>query len=289
MISLVNASLPTVDTATQRDIAVLSSLAQLGWLTTEQVHALCSQGTMVSTVRTSLRYFREAGWVHAARWRIRGCGGSQLWAITAKGQDLVARYLPVAVPYQLLDLGRPSTALEHAEYRLQLLLRSFIVQLILEARQTACLAQLDVALHQPAILAYASCQRTITPDASLSVVWHSPVMQSATWLPWLTRAIDAEWTIYYPIYLARTVHRDCLTQIIDTCKTPTAGRRSIPTLILHHEEQLAVAQQALQVLSHQHPVRLSTWERLETGITREAWLDGHGRACSLQLQAERAS
>ena len=61
MISLVNASLPKVDTATQRDIAVLSALAQLGWLTTEQVHALCFLGTMVSTVRTTLRYFREAG------------------------------------------------------------------------------------------------------------------------------------------------------------------------------------------------------------------------------------
>ncbi len=73
MISLVNASHRNVDPTLQRDIAVLSALAHLGWLTTEQVHALCFPGAMVSTVRTTLRYFREAGWVYAARWRIRGC------------------------------------------------------------------------------------------------------------------------------------------------------------------------------------------------------------------------
>ncbi len=93
---------------------------------------------------------------------------------------MVERYLPIAVPYRSFDLARPTTALEHAEYSVQFAVRAFVIQLILEARQTARLAQLTLDLPQREHFLRGGLYGTLSPDALLSIVWHPAAVQPAT-------------------------------------------------------------------------------------------------------------
>jgi hypothetical protein len=90
------------------------------------------------------------------------------------------------------------TALEHKEYRIQLTVRSLVVQLILEVRQTPHLASLTLALPQDAPPRLGTFHGALPPDAVLSIVWYPARVQPADWLPWLQPASAVEQAIHYP-------------------------------------------------------------------------------------------
>jgi hypothetical protein len=271
-----------LDAVLKRDLTVLSTLAHVTWLTTEQLHRLCFPGYTLATVRTSLRYFEAAGWVRHARWRIRGCPGSQLWAITSKGRAMVERYLPITAPPSLLDLARPTTALEQDEYRVQLAVRSFVVELILEARRTACLAHLTLALPNGSHVGLGGVYRGCSPDAILSIIWHPQIMQPPNWVPWLSQPGCGGQAIEYQMYVDRALSMHSLAQILPAEHKQAVVEQSLPIMIFEHEQRLAAAQRALRVRPQPHTVRVSTWQRLKSTISGNTWLDEHGRTCSLR-------
>ncbi len=284
------ASLPVTtaacDTRLTRDVAVLSTLAHVAWLTTDQLHALCFPETKLATVRTALRYYEEAGWLRRARWGISGCPKHHVWTITTKGNTIVARYTPIHVQPQFVDLSRPSTALEQDEHRVQMVVRTFLVRLILEARARPCLAQLSVTLKGGTPAHSGVPFAAIAPDAMLSVVWEPARRQAAIWLPWRDGAQHTDHLMHYPLYVDRAVHPDQHAVMFAERDAPSATHPCIPLLICDHDDRLRAVQHTLQARMPQQAVRMSTWTRLERGITEHTWQDAAGHACTLRPEAD---
>ena len=203
----------TFETTLQRDLAVLHTLAQLRWLTTEQVHALCFPGTGIATVRITLRALESAGWVWHAGWRIKTSSGSYLWMITSKGVQLLAYYGLIGTKQVLLDLVRPSTALEHVEWRIGLATRTLITHLVLEARRTALLAQFSVTLPLPWSRLSTNTVAPLLPDLVFSIVWSPHTLHATAWLPWMSDADPTMQvpTMHYALLFERANWRDCLS------------------------------------------------------------------------------
>ena len=57
----------------------------------------------------------------------------------------------------------------------------------------------------------------------------------------------------------------------------------IPVVVLADEERAGMVQRTVVAAGCSVPVRLSTWERLRTGVGHGQWRDAHGQPCGLQL------
>jgi|GEM_PF-6906973 len=282
MLSLVDFN-RTPDHALTRDLAVLSTLASVGWMDTHQLHTVCFTGYTRSTVRAALRSMVDAGWINPIRWRIRRATDYQPWAITLRGVDLVNRYRPVGIQRVPQDLARPVTALEIAEWCVQATVRSFIVQLIVEARKKPILTSFNVELpgwpvdSLPNVLTVA--------DAMLTIQWSDSVRQADNWSPWshvgASEASQASQTyrvhvqrpqsVQLPLWLQATLVDD------STC---------IPVVLAHRADEVQHLLPTIQAVVGSRPVRISTWNALDTGIVSQGWKDAQGRPCSLQLQPD---
>lgn len=194
-------------TLVTREITVLRTLALVGWLTTEQLHVLCFPGDAMATVRLTLRYLEGAGWLRHARWRIKATSGSNVWCLGHKGPLILNRYGD-GTPPRVVDLARPSTAIEHEEWFVRLQVRLLLVRLILEARQTVLLNDVNVTLSDVEPSTHGFASDAILPDVMFTAFWTPQVMHAFDWLPWLhvnNVRCDTEPT-RYALYFDRTAH-----------------------------------------------------------------------------------
>lgn len=261
-------------TSLGRELSVLSSLSQFGWLTTQQLHALCFQGMAVSTARTTLHYFEEANWVYHVRWRIGGPECGHIWAIQLRGIRTLEQYLPTARQI-VSDLSRPTSALEKEEWRVQLAVRNFMTRLVLEARQRPLVAAASFAVPgnswQHALVA-----PLIQPDLTLSLAWEQAVVQSSTWLPWIdTVDADAEAArvlpAHFALYCDRTASASHLSWLMRTVATESIGKPAMPVVVLRNEDRRAAAQDALYQIASPPVCRIVTWAELEQGLSARLW------------------
>ncbi len=265
-----------LDDGLQGDLAVLQTLTHVGWLNTQQVQALCFAGYTMATVRTRLRYLEEAHWIEHVRWRVGQSGGGQFWNITRQGIGMAERYLPVRVPVLLPDLGRPSTALERAEWRIGVVTRNLIVRLILAARRMALLANLDLMLSPaawPSELATPSHQ----PDVELVIQWHPPTVKSGTWLPWSDMPGEAGPATRYVIYVARCSEVSPLTLLMKACAARKEQSAHVPVVVLQEADRYGRIQEQLRTLDL-GGISLSTWPALEAGLLEGGWHTSDGSA-----------
>ena len=131
------------------ELAVLHTLAQLWYATTDQLHTTCFPDEASSRARLSLATLRAAGCLDLTPWRLphvcqeRG----SVWTLTRAGGAVLAAYggTLVAGPLEALDV--PSTALERDEWRVRMAVRSLIVRLIVQARRSPLLADLRVQVR----------------------------------------------------------------------------------------------------------------------------------------------
>ncbi len=186
---------PHTDDTLRRDIAILSTLAHLHCATVLQLHALCFPYQTLATARITLYYLAEANFVIRTCWslkretRERG----QIWTLTAKGHDLLRRYVHDVPALTFLDLARPSTSLQHEEWRVRLQVRTLVLRLLLEARRAPLLQCLDVLLPTTANwpTSWGGAPQ-VEPDALISIVWQPGTRKGGEWLPWLddTRTVE---------------------------------------------------------------------------------------------------
>lgn len=264
-----------LDAAVKREVAVLSTLAHLGSLSIQHLHALCFPNCMLATARTHLRYLEDAGYVRHARWRIKASSGyqGQMWTITTKGARMAEHYLPSAASHQILDLARPSTALEHEEWRVRIDVRSFLVKLIMEARRRPLLAHL--ALAQPRVwpAALNTGGYDLVPDITLSIVWQPGHANPMDWLPWQSGpSAHAGQPVEYAIWVDRNLGEFPVDRLLEggvVCN----GHSKATTCVVRGSEHYALAQDQNARLHQPVGVRLVTWEMLEEGIIAGGWRD----------------
>ncbi len=202
------------DTGLERDLAVLRTLAHMRWLTTEHIHTLCFPGTGISAVRMTLHAMEDAGFIWHTRWRIKMSSGSYLWTMTAKGLRQL-EYYNVAVPHNALhNLVRPSTSLEHVEWRIELAVRTTLMCLVLEARRTPLLAHLCMSFPSSWSGSLAGSTAELPPDLLLSIVWTPGTTHSAAWLPWVcdTSLDTLAAAKHYALFFDRLHWGNCLRQ-----------------------------------------------------------------------------
>ncbi len=243
----------------------------------------------MSTARTTLYYLAEAHFIARSTWRARGLSHErgQVWTLTVKGNDLLQRYAPYVPPLARIDLGRPSTALEHEEWRVRLQIRTLLVQLLLEARRASVLHSLEVQLpgnaNWPTVWDHAVQPE---PDALISVVWQPAERQSADWLPWLASTQILTSAIHYPIYIERAHAHANVAALLSRWVEASPASLYIPVVILQDEDRYASASLQLASLSQMPAIRLATWAILDKGITNDQWRNGHGLPCSLLALSE---
>ncbi len=258
-----------------RELNVLSSLAHFGWLNTQHLHALCFHGMAVATVRTTLRYFEEAGWVRHVRWRLGSPDGGHVWAIQFKGIRLLEQYLPV-VPQIVSDLSRPTSALEQEEWRIQVTVRNFVTRFVLEARQRPLIATASLSVPSRT-WQHALAAPRITPDAILSLVWERPKIQLSSWLPWTDSAPPGGRPTQFALYCDRTATISHLSWFIHTVTADVQDKPRIAVLVLGSAERQAAAQDTMRQLGRQPACRIATWAELEHGL-----FSCHGQAAVVQ-------
>jgi hypothetical protein len=205
-VATVSPPLPPSHNVVTRELRVLRTLAHVGWLTTEQLHALCFPSDVMATVRTTLRQLEQAGWICHARWRIKSTSGSNVWGIGYKGPFILSRY-GADVPPNLLNLTRPSTAMEHEEWFVCAQARLLLVRLVLNARCNSLLCHIDVRFADTNPARGSAGGGADQPDALLAIAWTPPVVHTSTWLPWLDppQHADATRTVRYACFFARSV------------------------------------------------------------------------------------
>jgi len=277
---VMEAAQETVPAALAREVSVLSSLAHCGWLNTQQLQALCFHGFAISTVRTTLRYFEEAGWVHHVRWRVGSPDGGHIWAILPKGVRVLERYLPVT-PQLMQDLSRPSSALEQEEWRVQLAVRSFVTRFVLEARHQPLLATASVTLPTNTRRSELDCPR-IEPDVSLFIEWERQTTQSSNWLPWTSPPSACGRPTQYALYCDRTVALSYLPWLIRTWTASVTTEPRIIVLLLNSEDRQVAARNVLNELDSKAPLRVAIWADLEHGIFQGNWRNGVDQPTSFQ-------
>ncbi len=272
----------TLEDALRRDVAILSTLAHLHCATIAQIHALCFPFHTLATARLTLHYLAEANFIARSTWRLKRDGG-QVWVLTAKGNALLQRYVPRVPPLVRIDLGRPSTAVEHEEWRIRLHVRALLTGFVLQARQQALLHTADVLLPCAASWPTAWGHVSIPdPDACLRVVWHPAERKAADWLPWLDPGSDLAHAIHHPIYLERTHARTNLLDLLPAWSQVPAPQPMAPLLILASHARHAAMVQQLRRLPEAPAVRLVTWAALGGSLTRAPWTDATGVPCRLQ-------
>ena len=276
-----------LEDALRRDVAILSTLAHLHCATVAQIHALCFPFHTLATARLTLHYLAEANFIARSTWRLKQDARGQVWVLTAKGSDLLQRYAPRVPPLARIDLSRPSTAVEHEEWRIRFQVRTLLTRFVLEARQHALLQAVEVLLPSCANWPTAWGQAfTPDPDAWLRVVWQPSERKAAAWLPWLDPALDLAHAIHYPIYLERTHARTNLLDLLPAWSQGQAPQPIVPLLILTQDACRELLMQQLPLLPQTPAVRLATWTALEGSLTRAFWMDETGAPCRLQPRHE---
>src|SRR3954453_2462005 len=126
-----------VDDMLKRDGAILSTLAHFQCATVHQLHPLCFPSHTLATARITLYYLAEAHFIARSNWRLKreSHERGQVWTLTAKGHALLQRYVQHTPPLTHIDLARPSSAIEHEEWRVRIQIRTLLVRLLLEARR----------------------------------------------------------------------------------------------------------------------------------------------------------
>ena len=269
----------------KRDVAILSTLAHLHCATVSQLHALCFPFHTLATARLTLHYLAEANFIARSTWRLKQetYERGQVWILTAKGIDLLQRYALHVPPLARIDLGRPSTAVEHEEWRIRLQVRTLLIRLLLEARQTPLLHALEIRLPWSASWPTAWGQVPLPdPDACVSVTWSPAERKGADWLPWLDPGQAHDHTIHHPIYLERAYARANLLNLVPAPPRRGPDEQVVPLLILRDDARCLPIVQQLQTLPNAPAVRLASRAALDRGLTHAPWLDEHGAACSLQ-------
>ena len=275
------------------DVAILSTLAHLHCATIAQLHALCFPAQSLATARLTLHYLADAHFVARSTWRLqpgsraRGQGGccerGQVWTLAARGSDLLQRYATHVPPLARIDLARPSTALEHEEWRVRLDARTLVTRLLLEARTTAVFHHVAVqfpwTMRWPTAWGHAPQP---DPDLIVSVVWQPAAQHPADWLPWPAVEQVPGAAIHYPIYLERTQARTNIADLLAawTARWPTPDH--IPVVVFQDEDRYARVCQHLATLPVAPQLRLATWAGLAAGMTRAPWRDERGRPCEFQ-------
>ena len=274
-----------LDDGLQRDVAILSTLAYLHCATAQQLHALCFPYHTIATTRTTLYYLAEAHFIARTPWRLKRESDErgQVWALAAKGHDLLQRYIPHLPPLARIDLARPSTALEHEEWRVRLQVRTLLVRLLLAARQTPLLLAIEVQLPWNASWPTARGDVPLPgPDACVAITWHPAERKAADWLPWLEPSPTQATTILHPIYVERTHARTNLASMLPAWSQNWPDQHLLPVVILQDEGRYAPTLQQLHTLPQAPAVRLGTLAALEGGLPQAQWRDEHGVACGLR-------
>lgn len=278
-----------LDDVLKRDITVLATLAQLYCATVHQLHALCFPNHTVATVRLTLYYLAEAHFIARSRWKLKRqsqeCG--QIWILTAKGYDLLRRYVPLIPPLVRVELGRPNTALEHEEWRVRILVRTLVVRLLLEARRTPLLYGLGVQL--PGTASWPSAWSQVPqsePDAVVSIVWEPAKRHTPDWLPWIDGEPLPAGTVQYPIYVERTHARADIANLSSIWAELSPYTPQIPLMILANEERCEEICQQLATLKRMPTIRMASAPSLQHGPVQSVWCNGHGVVCHLQALAE---
>jgi hypothetical protein len=274
-----------LEDALRRDVAILSTLAHLHSATIQQIHALCFPYHALATTRTTLRYLAEAHFVAHSSWRLKheSYERGQVWVLAARGHDLLQRYAPHVPPLARIDLGRPSTAVEHEEWRVRLQVRTLLVRLLLEARQRPLLQCIEVQLPWSASWPTAWGQAPLPdPDACMIVAWHPAERKAGDWLPWLEAEAPQGAMIHHPIYLERIHARTNLVAMLLAWSGSMPDGQQVPLVILQDEDRCAPALQQLQALREIPAVRLTSWAAMSMGLAQAQMRDEHGLACALR-------
>ncbi len=269
----------------KRDVAILSTLAHLHCATFSQLHALCFPFHTLGTARLTLRYLAEANFIARSTWRLKyeRDERGQVWVLSAKGIDVLQRYAPHVPPLARIDLGRPSTAVEYEEWRIRLQVRTLLIRLLLEARQTPLLHALEIRLPWSASWPTAWGQVPLPdPDACISVTWRPAERQGVDWLPWLDPGPAHQHTIHHPIYLERAYAQTNLLDLVPAPSQCRPNEQVVPLLVLRDEARRLPILEHVQALPEAPAMRLATWAALDEGLTHALWLDERGATCALQ-------
>lgn len=263
------------------DNTIVKTLAHLGCASFEQLHALCFPNAVLATARLKLNALISAGMIMHSPWRLpsRNRHSGHVWTITQHALEMLEQS---GVPHtpSIPDMGRPSTAREYEEWRVRLQVRTFVVRLILEARQDPLFADLDVTflLAHPTPL---GPLYTAQPDATLLIVWHPPTVQPIDWLPWSRPGLRSSAALSYPVYLERQGNVASLDQLID--RSTDQSTPCIPLVLLTSADRYRIAHDLLRHRGYSRPIRLAHWNSLQSSIAGTGWRDAAGVARALWL------
>jgi len=266
----------------KRDLAVLTTLAQLGCATFPQLYALCFPHCVVATARVALANLTAAGYLANSRWYLKQATRErgQVWTMTPRGSAILQRYVTLPDTLPEIDLGCPSTSVEYDVWRARIQARTLIVALILEARRSSFLTGLQVTLtHGWSAFQREACR----PDTLLTIGWRTPTTQTSDWLPWWPTPPRMEQGVQYPVYLDRATGTPPLGWLHAAPPGPAPEQPWVPLLILDAEDRYAPIQDVLVPADYRGPLRWSTWETLRAGAGAGRWRDAQGRACALTL------
>lgn len=271
---------PVGDRAHKLDTTILSTLAHLGCASFEQLHALCFPNAVLATARLKLNALISAGLIAHSPWRLpsRNRHSGHVWTMTQQGLERFQQH--AAPPSPIPDMGRPSTAREYEEWRVRLLVRTFVVRLILEARQDPVCANLDVSfsLTHPTPL---GPLYPAQPDALLAIVWQPAQVQPPDWLPWPRQPGQAKSGTRYPVHIERQGNVASLDQLIERSIEQQAV--GVPLVILTNADRYRIAHDLLRHRSKRRPIRMTHWNLLQTSIDGPVWRDMAGTARTLRL------
>jgi hypothetical protein len=280
----------TQDDTLRRDVAILSTLAQLHCATIPQLYALCSPNHTLTTVRTSLFYLAEAHCIAHSTWRVRGLTRErgQVWVLTAKGHETLRRYSPHFPPLACIDLGRPSTALEYEEWRVRIWIRTMLVRFLLHARYTSFLNRLEFQLPwNPSDLVPSKPTLPPEPDATVLVVWHPAERQPNDWLPWLvplpaSQSVSQS-VVCYPIFVERTHARIDIASLVSSWSATSIPSHYVPLVILQDEARSAEVHTQVSMLPAASSIRIVTRTALEGDTGPERFSNGYSHLEFLSL------
>jgi len=269
----------------RRDVAILSTLDHLHCATVSQLHAICFPYNTLATARLSLHSLTQARFIAHTPWQVQ-CGsreGGQIWSLTAKGNDVLQRYVPHVPPLARLDLACPSSAIEHEEWRVRLQVRTLLVRLALEVRQTAVLQ--SIAVHLPWNMSWPSAWGHLPlpdPDACITVTWQPAERKPGDWLPWLEPTTTGGSIVYHPIFLERSYARVNLLDLLTIWAERWPDGPCVPLVILQEDDHCTPVVQQFQSVPQVPAVRLASWAALTSGVTHARLLDERGEPCCLR-------
>jgi hypothetical protein len=163
--------------------------------------------------------------------------------------------------------------------------RTFVVRLILEARQDPLCANLSATfwLAHPTPLGslYAA-----QPDALLAVRWEPATVQAPDWLPWCGAAAHHAAATRYPIYAERQGNVASLDQLIERSVDQPAS--DVPLVLMSTADRQRIAADLLRRRGYSQIFRMAHWGALQASVDGRVWRDAAGEARKLRLDAGEA-